>query len=134
MPLARGAISRAILAWLPRRQQVPLIKENLAEFAGIGQGDTVEEVLNRLRQVRRDGHAVAHGEVTPGVIGVAVPVLDAGRMPMAALCATSAETDVGAHRLAKIINAVSTLAGEITETLATEALSASDFRTEEYVQ
>jgi len=103
MPLARGAISRVILAFLPRRQQTPLIADNLAEFAAIGLGDTVGIVQSHLRQVRRDGYAVAHGEVTPGVIAVAAPVLDARKQPVAALCVTSAADDVTATRQQAII-------------------------------
>lgn len=102
MPLARGAISRAILAWLPRRQLEPLIAERLAEFAGQGVGETVDEVLETLRRVRRDGHALARGEVTAGVVGIAAPVFDAGRAPIAALCATSDEALMTPDRVARV--------------------------------
>lgn len=92
MPLGRGAISRAILAHLPRRQQIALIRAHLAELAATGMGETEESVLASLREVRRAGVAVAHGEVTPGVIGIASPVFDASRAPVAALCLTIADT------------------------------------------
>ncbi len=39
MPIGRGATSRAILAFLPRRQLMPLIESQLAEFQAIGLGD-----------------------------------------------------------------------------------------------
>jgi DNA-binding IclR family transcriptional regulator len=92
MPLARGAISRAILAWLPRRTLEPLIAERLEEFAGHGAGATVSEVFATLRRVRRNGYAVARGEVTAGVVGIAAPIFAAGSAPIAALCLTSDET------------------------------------------
>ena len=82
MPLGRGAISRAIVAHLPRRERDALLA--LPEFAGTDAG--------LLRQVRRDGTATARGEVTPGVVGVAAPILAADRAPIAALCLTSDET------------------------------------------
>lgn len=88
MPLARGAISRAILAHLPRRQMMQKIGENLTELRFLGLGQTAAEIADALRQQRRQGAVVAYGEVTPGVIGVAAPVFDAGRSPIAALCAT----------------------------------------------
>lgn len=69
MPLARGAASRAIIAHLPKRQQREVLK---------GEAD--------LRQVRRDGVAIAHGEVTPGIVGTAAPVLDGEGRPLASLC------------------------------------------------
>lgn len=88
MPLTRGAISRAILAFLPRREQAAMVAARLDEFAGAGLGDSVAAVLERLRAVRRTGFAVAHGEVTPGVVGIAAPVFDSARSPIAALCVT----------------------------------------------
>lgn len=118
MPLARGAISRAILAFLPRRQQVPLIEGNLADFAATGMGGTPEDVVASLRRVRRDGTAVAHAEVTPGVIAVAAPVLDTRRAPMAALCATLARDDVRDEALASIRDDVRGMAEAIGRSLA----------------
>jgi DNA-binding IclR family transcriptional regulator len=118
MPLARGAISRAILANLPRRQQEPLIRANLREFAEIGLGDTVDAVIESLRQTRRDGYAVAHGEVTPGVVGTAAPVFDAGRSPIAVLCVTVAEADVAGARLPDIARDVTRAADAISAELA----------------
>lgn len=91
MPLVRGAISRAILAHLPRRQMHQKIAENLDDLSALGLGCTPEEVAETFRKVRRAGAAVAHGEVTPGVVGVAAPVFDAGQSPVAALCLTLAE-------------------------------------------
>jgi DNA-binding IclR family transcriptional regulator len=102
MPLARGAISRAIMAWLPRRQLQPLVEQNLTEMRQIGLGRDAEEVLATLRRVRRAGSATAHGEVTPGVVGIAAPVFDAGQSPIAALAVTIAGHEVTADRLDRI--------------------------------
>ena len=118
MPLARGAISRAILAFLPKRQQLPLIQANLPDFAALGLGDTPDAITTALRRVRRDGVAVARGEVTPGVIGVAAPVFDAGRAPIAALCLTSDAHSTDAARLDAVKHAIRTGAAAITAALA----------------
>lgn len=100
MPLRRGAISRAILAFLPRRQLERHAVEGLAEFAALGLGKTPAEVLETLRGVRRAGFAVAHGEVTPGVTGIAAPVFDSARTPIAALCVTLAHDLLDAQGIA----------------------------------
>lgn len=102
MPLARGAISRAILAWLPRRTLEPLIAERLPEFAGQGVGASVEAVLATLRGVRRDGYAAARGEVTPGVVGIAAPVFSGGNAPVAAVCLTSEEALMPPERVPSV--------------------------------
>jgi DNA-binding IclR family transcriptional regulator len=112
MPLARGAISRAILAWLPKRDQEAIVAEHEAEFAA-----PRETVLAMLRDTRRDGVAVAWGEVTPGVVGVAAPVLAADRAPVAALCLTSDAATMAPARLAAIRDTIKEMAADISMTL-----------------
>jgi DNA-binding IclR family transcriptional regulator len=131
MPLARGAISRAILANLPRRQQAPLIEANLKDFAEIGLGSTVDEVIENLRKTRRDGHAMAFGEVTTGVVGTAAPVFDAGRSPIAVLCVTVAEADIESERLPDIARDVTRAADAISAELAERRYDGSDWTSHE---
>ncbi|WP_346892276.1 IclR family transcriptional regulator [uncultured Roseibium sp.] len=120
MPLARGAISRAILANLPRRQQKPIIAGALEDFTEIGIGSTVESVLDSMRAIRRRGYSIAHGEVTPGVVGIAAPVFDSGRLPIAALCITIEQTALEAQGLreTEIAENVREAAAEISFELA----------------
>ena len=94
MPLRRGAISRAILAFLPRRQLEPKIRDNLAEFASIDLGTTVEEVLAKMRETKRAGFAMARGEVTKGVVGIAAPVFSDSAVPIAAVAVTISEQEI----------------------------------------
>lgn len=69
---------------------MPLIAENLDDLRAVGLGATPDEIYVRMRQVRRAGFAIAHGEVTPGAIGIAAPVLGDGKHPIASLCITIA--------------------------------------------
>ena len=46
--------------------------------------------MEQLKKVRKAGVSVAYGEVTPGVVGIAAPVFDAGRSPVASICVTIA--------------------------------------------
>jgi DNA-binding IclR family transcriptional regulator len=91
MPVGRGATSRAILAFLPRRQAEDLIEARMGDFQQIGFGDTTEDVLKGLSEIRRQGVAIAKGEVTDGVLGMAAPVFDASRIPIASLSLTLAD-------------------------------------------
>jgi DNA-binding IclR family transcriptional regulator len=118
MPLARGAIARAIIAFLPRRQLVPIVERNLSEFRAVGFGGTVEEVLERLKKVRKAGMAVAHGEVTPGVVGIAAPVFDAGQTPIASLCVTISGQTVTRSQIGEIGIQVCRAATNLSEVLA----------------
>jgi DNA-binding IclR family transcriptional regulator len=106
MPLGKGAISRAIVAFLPTRARRKYIEDHLQEFSVAGVGATVDSVLTTLRQVRRDGVATAWGEVTSGVVGVAAPVLGPDHSPQGAVCLTSDEADITDTRLEQIRHAV----------------------------
>ncbi|MBF9041787.1 helix-turn-helix domain-containing protein [Rhodobacterales bacterium HKCCE4037] len=90
MPLANGAAAKAILAHLPRRRL-----EIVADGA---------DLAETLRTIRRDGIAVAHGEVTPGIVGTAAPVFDATGNPLASLC-VSMEADAYAATSRKTLEA-----------------------------
>ena len=114
MPLGRGAISRAIVAFLPARERRELVGEYLAEFAGVGVGSSIADVMDTLRDVRREGVATAWGEVTPGVVGVAAPILTADQSPHGALCLTSEKADITDTRLEEIRTAVRDTARRIS--------------------
>jgi DNA-binding IclR family transcriptional regulator len=119
MPLARGAISRAILAFLPRRRQMQIIEDILPELSATGLGADPSEVADALREVRRAGVAIAHGEVTPGVVGIAAPVFDAGLSPVAALCLTITEAELaGGLPLSAIAQDVKATADAISAALS----------------
>ena len=117
MPLARGAISRAILAWLSKSEQEEIGGSNLTEFARIGTGETVEEVRATLRKVRRGGVAIAYGEVTPGVVGIAAPIFDGSSGPIAALCLTADEAETTQQQTTSLAAQVRDLAQVISADL-----------------
>lgn len=126
MPLARGAISRSIMAFLPRRRLIPLIETNLEELRSVGLGDTVEEILQSLKRVKKAGHAVAHGEVTPGVVGVAAPVFDAASIPIASLCLTIPGNQVAGDQIHRIGREIRQATDEISAELSRERSPMSD--------
>lgn len=117
MPFARGAISRVIMANLPRRQIEKLIEAHFDELKSIGLGDDAPTIAANLREVRRDCVAVGYGEVTKGVIGIAAPVFGEKRAPIAALCVTIAETEMDANAIAKVRADVRRAAGALSESL-----------------
>ena len=117
MPLARGAISRAILAYLPKSEQEDIGGANLAEFACVGTGETVKEIRATLRKTRREGVAVAYGEVTPGVVGIAAPIFDGGAGAAAALCFTADGKDMDPKKIYQLSAQVRDLARAISADL-----------------
>lgn len=117
MPLGKGAISRAILAYLPRREQDAILSAHGDEFA-----QDSGTVLATLRDVRRDGVAVAWGEVTRGVVGVAAPVLAADRAPVAALCLTSRAEGMSEMRVRAIQDAVRGHAQDLSQAVQSKVM------------
>jgi DNA-binding IclR family transcriptional regulator len=63
MPLDRGAASKIILAYLGPR-----------ELRAVKLADQSPELRENLQAIRTQGFSVTEGEVTPGVIGIAVPI------------------------------------------------------------
>ncbi|MET4722310.1 DNA-binding IclR family transcriptional regulator [Bradyrhizobium japonicum] len=102
MAMGRGAIARSIMAFLPKQRAMPLVTRYAADLRSVGVGDTSDEILAALKRVRRAGVAVAFGEVTPGAVGIAAPILDAG-YPIASLCITIA----GPHAKGELIDRIS---------------------------
>lgn len=101
------ALGHAILAWLPRDEQVrqlaavPRIKLSERTITDL------EALTARLDEVRARGYAVSDGENAYGLVTVAAPVLDAQGSPCAGISLT-----VGGGRMA---------AGEFTSLAAPRA-------------
>lgn len=120
MPLARGAISRAIIAFLPRRKLLPVVDANLEALRAVGLGGDRDEILGALRRVRRTGYAVAHGEVTHGAVGFAAPVFAGGTSPIAAIGVTISQETAMVHEPAAIGEDVMEAAQKINRSMAGE--------------
>ena len=56
---------------------MPLLARYADDLRSVGIGATPQAVLTVLKRIRRAGVAVAFGEVTPGAVGIAAPILDA---------------------------------------------------------
>jgi len=126
MPMGRGAIARSIIAFLPRRHILPRIEASLEDLRSVGLGTTLEEIHDSLKKARRAGYAVARGEVTPGVVGVAAPVFDAGQSPIASLCVTIAGALVDDKDIETIGVRVRAAAAALSEELSAGRQSSGD--------
>lgn len=118
MPLGRGAIARSIMAHLPRPRLLQLVERNLDDLRSVGLGASVDDVLQSLKKVRKAGVAVAYGEVTPGAVGIAAPILDDRRSAIAAVCVTIAGNLVTGSLIDRISADVKQVAGTISAGIA----------------
>lgn len=75
MPLFRGATSKAILASFQARDLARLYKTQAEKVAAAGLGRTLDDFRAAMAKIRRTGYSVSHGEIDPGMIGVAAPII-----------------------------------------------------------
>ena len=85
MPLLRGALSKCLLAWLPRAQQQRIYQRGIADLNP--SPDDLAERRASWTAIRKQGFAVSIGELDPGVVAVAAPVFDAEGAILAAVAA-----------------------------------------------
>lgn len=102
-PLLEGAASVAILAWLPAPQIGRLYKAMPEAFAAAGLGESLQEAKATLKAHRQAGFVVSYGQVTPGVIGIAAPVIDARPEVIGSLSLTLSDTPAARARLDEIV-------------------------------
>ncbi|WP_136068586.1 IclR family transcriptional regulator [Modicisalibacter radicis] len=117
MPMNRGAIARTILAHLQSRKARKIIESFAPEGPEDARKAYIDEQISALREVRRNGYAIAFGEVTPGVVGVASPIFDEAAEPAGALCMTMRQEDCPRELRTLITQAVPVAATSITVTL-----------------
>ncbi|MCZ7565045.1 MAG: IclR family transcriptional regulator [Burkholderiales bacterium] len=117
MPLVRGAASRVILACLRSAELERLYEAQSREFHRTGMGKTLAQVQMSLRQIRRQGYCVTHAEVTPGVIGIAAPVMDAEGGIIGSLSVTVPEAGVSERRRRLLADRVAFSAQVLTHSM-----------------
>jgi len=80
-----SAVGQAILAWLPRDEQVKVLRgQPLVKLTETTLTD-IDALLERLAQIRATGYAVSNQETVAGLYVMAAPVLDIDGLPVASL-------------------------------------------------
>ncbi|MFA7625176.1 MAG: IclR family transcriptional regulator C-terminal domain-containing protein [Pusillimonas sp.] len=74
MPIFRGATSKVILAHLPWRLQKKEYESHRNAIADAGMGTDWKSFSTGLRDIRKKGYCVSHGEVDAGRLGIAAPI------------------------------------------------------------
>lgn len=116
-PLLRGAASLVILAHLSSYQLGKLFRKMPQDFAAAGLGESLADVRERLKAIRQAGWLHTVGEVTPGVTGVAAPVLGPGGEAIGSFSITLPQDPVDPERLAAIGEAVARHAAALSRSL-----------------
>ncbi|MBL8384657.1 MAG: IclR family transcriptional regulator [Burkholderiales bacterium] len=85
MPLFRGMMSKVILAELPRPRLRRLHEHHREEAQGGTLPPDWEGLVLALKAVRKAGYSISQGELDPGLVGIAVPLVDKAHRLIAAL-------------------------------------------------
>jgi DNA-binding IclR family transcriptional regulator len=75
-PRFRGAMAKAILAFMPRSRAARLYEAHKEEVAASGLGSSWNEFWQNLQVIRKRGYSDSRGELDAGVVGFGVPVFN----------------------------------------------------------
>ncbi len=78
LPLYAGASSKVLLAYQPEEFIKDYLKKSVLKKVAPNTILSKEELLTDLKKILRQGFAVTEQDVSPGVIGIAAPIFDAG--------------------------------------------------------
>ncbi len=73
MPLYAGSSSLVVLASMPRARLLRLYERDKALIAKAGLAQSEDDFFRTLKQIRKEGSRVSHGEVDKGRIGISAP-------------------------------------------------------------
>ncbi|MDP9083193.1 MAG: helix-turn-helix domain-containing protein [Pseudomonadota bacterium] len=125
-PLFRGATSKAILAFMPRRVLKRLYGTRAREIQEAGLGGSWKEFLSKLRVWRVAGHVLANSEVDKGRFGIAAPVLGVDRKAMGSLSFVLDASKADERTVHRLIPMVMSAAREVERSMSESAKAKID--------
>lgn len=113
MPVHAGASGKAVLAFLPDAVVDDILDAGLDALTDRTVTDTAA-MRRDLDRIRRDGHAVSHGERTIEAVGIACPTFDAHGAVTGSVIVTIPEYRFDADRQTHIVARLTAAAAAIT--------------------
>ena len=103
-PVHCTSVGKAILSFLPEERINDIIRRLRFERFTHRTISTAEQLRTEIEKTRRRGYAVDDEELEEGLRCIAVPVLDAQRLPVAAVSVSGPSFRVTAQKLPSIAN------------------------------
>ncbi len=129
MPLVRGALSKCLLAWMPRTRQQRIHTAHAKEIKANGLGGAWPDFRTALARIRKDGVTVSIGELDPGLVAIAAPVRDESGDVLASVAVVVRVTRYALLDHAQLAALVMDAARRIEHAMRTPALKAPGKRT-----
>ena len=114
-PLHAGASNKVLLAYLPEEVVAEILATPLPRVTPRTTVDP-RELRAHLQRIRRRGYAYSVGELTPGVVGIAVPIQSAGQL-MGALAVTGPLSRLPVSRVPQVVDRLRQASEEIAQAM-----------------
>jgi DNA-binding IclR family transcriptional regulator len=115
-PLHCTSAGKVLLAYLPPEERAEILPARLARYTD--QTIVDRQALDRLlKQVRRQGYAVTHGEHQAGLSAVAGPIYDHTGQVVASVVVSGPTYRIGPEEVTRLVEAVQETAREISTQL-----------------
>ena len=126
LPAHLTASGLAMLSALPATQVRALYPDraSFVQRSGGGGPRSLAELRSLLARIRTDGHAREEGTVTPDLSSVAVPVLDRGGRPLAAVALTLRTADASSDHVGDLVARARVAAEDIGRRLSPSTATA----------
>ena len=118
MPMFRGATSKIILAYLPRRTLKRLYDANSDEIHEALLVKDWRSFLECLRTLRRRGFCMSESEVDRNIVGFAAPIFDGGDNITASLTIVGRASDTSIAEIARLEALVQSASRAVTARLS----------------
>lgn len=115
--LFQGAVSKVILAHLPHYRLKSIYPRHFDEIEKAGLGTSWNEFQATLSTIRKRGYHVTVGEVNPGVIGVAAPILTPQKTALGSVGVAWTERERRDIHVNEAMKVVTTAAAAISDRL-----------------
>lgn len=113
MIMFRGATSRIILAFQQTRTLQALYGRHADDIRAAGLGDDWTTFRQTLTRLRKAGHAVSYGEIDPGRVGIAAPILNDDGRAVGSLSYVVAQSAVDERSVSRLVHLLAPAAAEI---------------------
>ena len=114
-PLHAGASNKVLLAYMPEEAVADVLAAPLTRVTPRTTTDP-RELRAELQRIRRRGYAYSVGELTPGVVGIAVPIESAGQL-MGGLAVAGPVSRLPAAGVPQVVDRLRQVSQEIAQAM-----------------
>jgi len=127
MVMFRGATSRIILAFQQTRTLQAMYAKHADTIRSAGLGSDWAAFRQTLTKLRRAGHAVAYGEIDPGRVGMAAPILGEDGRAIGSLSYVVPAAEADGRCVNRLVHLLMPAASEIGSAISTDVAGERSF-------